>query len=42
MNDEQERMSREAVVAEFKVFRLLPGGTEETHENFSHYDRSTD
>jgi hypothetical protein len=30
MNDDLERMWKEATVAEFKIYRHLPGGTKET------------
>jgi hypothetical protein len=36
VNDESERVWKEAVVGQFEVlFRHLPGGTEENHKNLS-------
>jgi hypothetical protein len=32
MNDDLERMWKEATVAEFNIYRHLPGGTKETYE----------
>jgi hypothetical protein len=42
VNDELERISKEAVVAYFKpILRRLSGGTEENHVNQSQGGRST-
>jgi hypothetical protein len=43
MNDELERIRKEAVIASSKVISLyFPRGTEENHGNISHYSRCLD